>query len=148
MLNIEKVDHIGIRVSDKAVSVAFYERLGFRTLFDAGFEEGNPIVMQHPSGVALNLLGPADMPNDRNILMDTEEKYPGITHVSFKVASIDDARRFLADHDIPLSSQFSFKDLRAVFFRDPDRNLIELDAYAGEEPETRRATDSLIPPGR
>ena len=25
----------------------------------------------------------------------------------------------------------------AVFIRDPDRNVIELDAYAGEEPETR-----------
>ena len=31
MLGIEKVDHIGIRVSDKAVSIAFSERLGFRT---------------------------------------------------------------------------------------------------------------------
>ena len=28
MLDIEKVDHIGIRVRDKGVSIAFYERLG------------------------------------------------------------------------------------------------------------------------
>ena len=48
MLGIEKVDHIGIRVSDKAVSVAFYERLGFQTLSDTGFEKGHPIIMQHP----------------------------------------------------------------------------------------------------
>ena len=137
MLGIEKVDHVGIRVSDKSASVAFYERLGFRTLSDTGFEEGHPIIMRHPSGVVLNLLGPADMPNDRNILMDADEKYPGITHVSFRVASIDDAKGFLADRGIPLSGQFSFKDLRAVFIRDPDRNVIELDAYAGEEPEAR-----------
>ena len=136
MLDIEKVDHIGIRVSDRSVSIAFYERLGFRTLSDTGFEKGHPIVMQHPSGVILNLLGPADMPNDSNILMDVAEKYSGITHVSFKVASLEDAKRFLADHDIPLSGQFSFRDLRAVFIRDPDRNVIELDAYAGDEPET------------
>ena len=77
MLGIEKVDHIGIRVSDKSVSIAFYERLGFRTLSDIGFEKGHPIIMQHPSGVVLNLLGPADMPNDKNILMDIGEKYPG-----------------------------------------------------------------------
>ena len=141
MLGIERVDHIGIRVSDKTVSIAFYERLGFRTLTDTGFEKGHPIIMQHPSGVVLNLLGPADMPNDRNILMDVEEKYPGITHVSFRVDSIDDATRFLADHDIPLSGRFSFKDLRAVFIRDPDRNVIELDAYAGVEPETRAGDD-------
>ena len=67
MLGIEKVDHIGIRVSDKSVSIAFYERLGFRTLSDIGFEKGHPIIMKHPSGVVLNLLGPADMPNDKNI---------------------------------------------------------------------------------
>ena len=137
MLGIEKVDHIGIRVSDKSVSIAFYERLGFKTLSDTGFEKGHPIIMQHPSGVVLNLLGPADTPNDKNILMDTDEKYPGITHVSFKVGSIDAARQFLAGNDIPLSGQFSFKNLRAVFIRDPDRNVIELDAYVGEEPESR-----------
>ena len=137
MLDIEKVDHIGIRVSDRAVSVAFYERLGFRTLSDTGFDRGHPIIMQHPSGVVLNLLGPADTPNDRNILMDVDEKYPGITHVSFRVASLDAAKAFLAEHGIPLSGQFSFKDLRAAFIRDPDCNVIELDAYAGDEPETR-----------
>ena len=114
MLDIEKVDHIGIRISDKAVSCNFYERLGFRTLSDTGFEKGHPIIMQHPSGVVLNLLGPADMPNDRNILMDVDEKYPGITHVSFKITSIDAAKRFLAEHDIALSGEFSFKDLQAV----------------------------------
>ena len=141
MLGIEKVDHIGIRVSDKAVSVAFYERLGFQTLSDTGFEKGHPIIMQHPSGVVLNLLGPTDMPNDRNILMDVDGKYPGITHVSFKVDSIDAAKAFLAENGIALSGQFSFKDLRAVFIRDPDRNVIEFDAYAGEEPETRSGED-------
>jgi len=120
------------------VSVAFYERLGFKTLADAGFRKGHPIIMRHPSGVVLNLLGLADTANDSNILVDVDvdEKYPGITHVSFKVASIDAAKAFLAGQDIPLSGQFSFKDLRAVFIRDPDRNVIELDAYAGQEPET------------
>ena len=141
MLGIEKVDHVGIRVSDKAASIAFYECLGFRTLSDMGFEMGRPIIMQHPSGVALNLLGPADMPNDKNILMDVDERYPGITHVSFKVTSIDEVKRLLAEHHIPLSGHFSFKDLDAVFIRDPDRNVIELDAYRGKKPEARTGDD-------
>ena len=137
MLGIEKVDHVGIRVSDKLVSIAFYERLGFETLSDTGFEKGHPVIMRHPSGVVLNLLGPSNTPNDRNILMDGDAKYPGITHVSFRVESMEATRRFLGEQGIPLSGQFSFKDLRAVFIRDPDRNVIELDAYEGAEPETR-----------
>ena len=78
MLDIEKVDHIGIRVSNKSVSIAFYQRLGFRILSDTGFEKGHPVIMQHPSGVVLNLLGPANTPNDLNIPMDVDDKHPGI----------------------------------------------------------------------
>lgn len=141
MLDIEKVDHVGIRVRDKGVSIAFYQRLGFRTLSDSGFEQGHPVILQHPSGVVLNLLGPSNVGGEANILMDIAEKHPGITHVSFKVTSIEAAKQVLAEHGIAISGQFSYKDLRAVFIRDPDRNVIELDAYAGEEPETRTGSD-------
>ena len=137
MLDIEKVDHIGIRVSSKSVSVAFYEVLGFETLSDTGFENGHPIILQHPSGVVLNLLGPATAGDAENILMDIADKHPGITHVSFKVENMARAKAFLADLGIPLSGEFSFKGMHAAFIRDPDRNVIELDAYVGDEPETR-----------
>jgi len=61
MLNIESVNHIGIRIKEKSRSVAFYELLGFEFVEDVGFEEGHPIIMKHPNGVVLNLLGPANM---------------------------------------------------------------------------------------
>jgi lactoylglutathione lyase len=137
MLGIEKVDHVGIRVSDKARSMAFYETLGFKTVADAGFDQGHPIIMQHASGVVLNLLGPSNTATDANILMDVAEKYPGLTHVSFKVGSMDAATAFLEEQGIALTGEFSFKGMHAVFIRDPDLNVIELDAYAGEEPATR-----------
>ena len=79
MLDIEKVDHIGIRVSDGAVSVAFYEPPGFQTLSDTGFEQGHPTIMLHPPGVVLDMPGPGN----RNIPNDVDEKYLGITRVSF-----------------------------------------------------------------
>ena len=101
MLDIEKVDHVDIRVNDKSISIAFYDRLGFRTLSDTGFEKGHPVIVQHPSGIVLNLLGPPDTPNDANILMDVVENYPGITHVSFKVTSIEATKQLLAENDIP-----------------------------------------------
>lgn len=137
MLGIEKVDHVGIRVSDKARSIKFYEALGFETLSDTGFEQGHPIIMQHSSGVVLNLLGPSDATNNLNILMDVDAKYPGLTHVSFRVISMDRAKRFLDDSGISLSGEFTFKGMHAIFIRDPDRNVIELDAYEGDEPATR-----------
>ncbi len=137
MLGIEKVDHVGIRVSDKTIATAFYEGLGFETLSDTGFDQGHPIIMQHPSGVVLNLLGPSNTANDKNVLMDLDEKYPGLTHVSFKVGSMAETKQFLADRGIALSGEFAFKGMQAVFIRDPDRNVIELDAYDGAEPATR-----------
>ena len=79
MLGIESVNHIGIRISDKATSIAFYQALGFDLKADAGYDERHPVIMKHPSGVVLNLLGPA------------------------------------------------------IFIRDPDRNVIELDAFAAGE---------------
>lgn len=134
MLDIQAVNHIGVRVSDKDRSVAFYSNMGFEVLGDAGFEQGHPVIMKHPSGVVINVLGPGTDSNnsdsgDRNILMDVDEKYPGYTHIALTVKSLDKAKQFFAEHDIPLTGSFSFKGMSAIFVRDPDRNVIELDAY-------------------
>ena len=137
MLGIEKVDHVGIRVSVKQDAIAFYGKLGFELITDVGFEQGHPIIMQHPSGQVINLLGPADETPTANILMDIDAKHAGITHVSYKVESIPAAKAFLASIDVPLTGEFKFKGLHAIFIRDPDRNVIELDGYAGDEPDTR-----------
>ena len=141
MLDIEKVDHVGIRVSEKETSIAFYQSLGFELLTDIGFEKGHPVIMQHPSGDVLNLLGPAATTPSANVLMDIDEKHAGITHVSYKVRSIPEAKQALAKLGIPLSGEFQFKGLHAIFIRDPDLNVIELDGYEGEEPETRTNPD-------
>ena len=129
MLDIERVNHVGIRIRDRAVSTAFYELLGFSLKTDTGFDDGHPIVMKHPCGVVLNLLGPANVDDNSNILMDVDEKYTGITHFALTVSSLDDAKTFMADNDIKITGSFSFGPMSAIFIRDPDRNVIELDAY-------------------
>ena len=129
MLNIDSVNHVGIRVADKARSVSFYGSLGFKLLQDAGFEQGHPVIMKHPSGVVLNLLGPANKSDGTNILMDVEEKYPGYTHIALTVGSLSIAREFMNTNGIEITGSFSFKNMSAIFIRDPDRNVIELDAY-------------------
>ena len=137
MLKVEAVNHIGIRIRDQSRSVAFYQVLGFKLQRDAGFEEGHPIIMQHPSGVVLNLLGPAGGAEAHNVLMDEEEKLSGITHFALTVTGLEEARRFVESKDIAITASFSFGPMSAIFIRDPDRNVIELDAYgvsSDEEP--------------
>jgi catechol 2,3-dioxygenase-like lactoylglutathione lyase family enzyme len=135
VLDIQAVNHVGIRVADKGVSIAFYELLGFELLSDVGFEKGHPVIMKHASGVVINLLGPATTGLGSNVLMDVDDKHPGITHVALTVASLDAAKTFLSESDIEITGSFSFGEMSAVFIRDPDRNVIELDAYglAGDD---------------
>ncbi len=132
MLNIESVNHVGIRKKDKSRSIAFYELLGFEFRTDAGFEDGHPIIMKHPSGVVVNLLGPSNMPEDSNILMDVGDKHTGFTHVALTVGSLDIAKNFIGENGIAITGAFSFGGMSAIFIRDPDRNVIELDAYGSD----------------
>ncbi len=135
MLNIESVNHVGIRVGDKTRSISFYQSLGFELLQDAGFDKGHPVIMKHTSGVVLNLLGPANTADGTNILMDVEDKYPGYTHIALTVSSLNIAKKFLNSQGIEITGSFSFKGMSAVFIRDPDRNVIELDAYGDDAPD-------------
>lgn len=131
MLDIQAVNHIGIRIADKRRSVSFYTLLGFSQVADAGFEDGHPVIMKHPCGVVLNLLGPSTDSEASNILMDVDEQHTGITHFALTVGSLGAAKDFLASSGIPLTGSFTYKGMSAVFIRDPDRNVIELDAYDG-----------------
>ena len=132
MLEIEAVNHVGIRVRNKSHSVSFYESLGFALVADAGFAEGHPVIMRHPSGVVLNLLGPATSTGDLNVLMDIAEKHPGYTHIALTVSSLTTARDFVTAQGIEITGSFSFCSMSAIFIRDPDRNVIEPDAYGAQ----------------
>ena len=91
--------------------------------------------MKHASGVVVNLLGPATAGENSNILMDVDEKYTGITHVALTVSSLQHARDFVSEHGIKITGSFSFGKMSAIFIRDPDRNVIALDAYEPNECE-------------
>ena len=133
MLEIVGLNHVGIRIIDKSRSISFYESLGFTVEIDVGFDQGHPIVMKHPSGIVLNLLGPADASEGHNILMDVDEKYSGVTHFALTVESLETAKQLVTNLDIAITGSFSFGGMSAIFIRDPDRNVIELDAYDGSE---------------
>lgn len=126
-VTITGLAHIGIRVHDLARSVAFYELLGFtKTIGPVGPE---PVaILDHPSGVEINLVLNAPDANEPNILMDVQAKHPGITHIALLVPDLDAARATLEAAGISLSGgpiQFT-PTARGFFVRDPDRNVIEL----------------------
>ncbi len=126
MLDIKNFDHIGIRISDRNASVAFYELLGFQMIADGGYDKGHPLVMLHPSGININLLGPATAKAGQNILMDEAEKYPGITHLAVKVKDAEATETFVIENGIEISGRRDFRGTKTIFIRDPDRNVLEL----------------------
>jgi lactoylglutathione lyase len=124
------VAHIGIRVSNLETSCAFYGVLGFSHV--AGPFEGQPVViLSHPAGVEINLIINAPPNAKENVLMDVPTKHPGYTHVALSVSDLDAMVTELNAAGVPISDgPVRFPNgARAVFVRDPDRNVVELNQH-------------------
>ena len=119
--------HIGIRVHDLKRSVRFYELLGFTKT--AGPLGPEPVaILDHPSGLEINLVLNAPAADTPNVLMDVPEKHPGITHFALLCPDIMAAKARLEAAGIALSGgpiRFG-PGAQGIFVRDPDRNVIEL----------------------
>ena len=129
MIKIETVDHLGIRVADKARALAFYETLGFKLVHESDFDA--VVILKNEAGVELNLIiNGVDKTGGRNILMDVPEKHPGYTHVAYRVADIRAVIAALKENGTVITQgPVTFGDGHvSVFLRDPDRNVIELRA--------------------
>jgi lactoylglutathione lyase len=126
-IRISGLAHIGIRVHDLERSTRFYEILGFEKT--AGPVGPEPVaILEHPSGVEINLILNAPSANEPNILMDVPEKHPGVTHFALLCPDILAAKAALEARGIAISGgpvRFGPK-AQGIFVRDPDRNVIEL----------------------
>jgi catechol 2,3-dioxygenase-like lactoylglutathione lyase family enzyme len=136
MIPIEHLAHIGIRVAEFARSAAFYRQFGFEVTREDLQE--HVVVLRHASGLELNLLDSANDANrGRNVLMDVTPRYPGLTHLALRVEDVEGARVRLESAGIHITEgPVTFGDgSTSIFFRDPDRNVIELTEYpADDEP--------------
>ena len=124
---IKGIAHVGIRVHDLERSVGFYSLLGFTKT--AGPIGPEPVaILEHPAGVEINLVLNAPNATEPNILMDVPEKHPGITHIALECDDILAAKSTLEAANQKCSGgPIKFPHgAQAVFFRDPDGNVIEL----------------------
>jgi len=125
-VELTAINHVGIRVKEFARSVAFYRHLGFEQRW---YSESHRVAgLFNPAGIELNLVVNSDDANGgKNILMDVTPKYAGYTHVSFKVASMDETVRRLGENGIAIAEgPVDLGGEVAVFVRDPDGNVVEL----------------------
>ena len=127
-IQISRVDHIGIRVTDLDRAMRFYGVLGF----EVRWKDPNDAVavIKNRHDVELNLVFNANADaGGKNILMDVGEKYPGYTHVALRVESIRDTIAALREHEIRITQgpvSFGRDGHVSVFVRDPDLNVVEL----------------------
>lgn len=128
MIDIQTVDHVGIRVADLDRALAFYALFGFVAEHRA--QNDAVVVIKNRRKVEINLIYNANNDGDgKNILMDVPEKYPGYTHVAFRVGSIAATIAMLRENNIRITQgpvSFGRDGHISVFLRDPDRNVIEL----------------------
>ena len=128
MIDIQRVDHIGIRVRSLDRALAFYRVFGFELLRRS--ENDDVAIIRNSHGVELNLVFNANAGDPAsNILMDVGEKYPGFTHIALRVSSIPETIAVLKANDIAITQgpvSFGEGGHVSVFIRDPDRNTIEL----------------------
>lgn len=126
MKEIFGINHVGIRVTDLAEARKFYEQLGFEFL--AGPIGPEPVaIMEHSSGVNINLILNADSGITENILMDGPEKHPGYTHSALDVTDIDAVETEIKTLGIEITEgPITIPDGGVMFFiRDQDKNVIE-----------------------
>jgi catechol-2,3-dioxygenase len=72
--------------------------------------------MVHPSGVTIKLL-------------DEKDRGKVQTQIALEVSSLSQTRAFMDYNDIEITSSFDGERSGAIYIKDPDQNLIELDRY-------------------
>ena len=108
---IKNIDHVGIFVSDLERSLKFYQTLGF-----IKESRGEPVLMRHPSGVAIKLLHHKDRSKSH-------------TQIALRVSSLSQTRAFMEYNGIGIADSYDHGTKGVVCIKDPDDNLIELARY-------------------
>lgn len=126
MIEITRINHIGLRVTSLEKSREFYEKLGF--LFIIGPIGPEPVaIMEHPSGVNINLILNSTDSETLNVLMDVPKKHTGYTHFAIEVTDLVSVQQQLEKIEIKVTEGpiTTPRGAQLLFIRDPDDNVIE-----------------------
>lgn len=124
-----KLDHLGIRVTDLNTALEFYAVFGFSIDPSENLHAYQTCALHHQCGLRINLVYNADNQPGQNVLLDTETKHSGITHLAFAVKSIEETQAKLIEQGITITEgPLQVSNRRIIcFVRDPDGNVIEFD---------------------
>lgn len=124
-MQIIAYDHVGLRVTDRARSIAFYEDLGFR--LDPDYSNDAAVELVSPSGVRINLIpNGVPTPDGDNLLLDRPQKWPGYTHMAFVVDRLADILDWAQARGVVITEgPVDWGRRLTCFLRDPDSNVLE-----------------------
>jgi catechol 2,3-dioxygenase-like lactoylglutathione lyase family enzyme len=136
MFQIQSFDHVGVRVTSRERSSAFYAKLGFRPEPNEDSPQYSALGLINDAGVRINLVYNGKPHPDRNVLMDFPEKWPGYTHFAVLVDSLEAVLEWAEREGVAVTEgPVVIGDRRTVaFIRDPDGNVIEFDELLPETP--------------
>ena len=131
-MKITAYDHIGLRVTDRARSMTFYEALGF--YLDEEHSTQTALEIINEAGVRLNLiLNGQPTPERDNILLDRPQKWPGYTHAAFIVERLSQVLEWAAKEKIAITEgPVDWGRRLTCFLRDPDSNVLEFNELKAE----------------
>lgn len=125
MFQVTAYEHVGIRVTDAARAIAFYEKLGWRVELDMPEAHANEMV--NAAGVYINLILNGAAGTGGNVLQDDPVKRPGVTHAAFVVDDLDGLLAMCARENIRVTEgpHMIGTRRRVCFIRDPDGTVLE-----------------------
>lgn len=131
--------HVGVRVSDRQRSLAFYKALGYEVVGSVpGTGFGHLTMLKLPGDEFVTIELVSDPPDEH------VGEGPGLNHLVIKVESMDaTVSKFAAqgiDADEPAAPQDS-NDIRTRWITDPDGNRIELVQWPAGHPDGMTAAD-------
>jgi len=124
-MDVTAFDHVGIRVTDKHRTLAFYAKLGFK--LDPDYSHDGVAEILSQSGVRLNLIfNGVPTPSGNNLLLDEPQKWPGYTHAAFIVPSLQVILDWAAHEGVKITEgPVDWGRRLTCFLRDPDGNVLE-----------------------